>query len=325
MGQDTILLPSALISCTGMQNLTVLEQRLLWKIIEYTQTDNVKITNEDGIILKILAIDLQEDGETDRRRLAKRLDNISQVSFTTNLDGRDKGEIWRIKLRPVSEYEINFNDAFVHINIGTRFYQALNDKKIYAKIKASALFSMKSSKYSSRLYTIIRDKINQKNSFWSTSVDNLKLILQVRDNNYKSFSNFRQWVLEPAINEINNNSELDLTWRKSLQLRAQVLEITFDWKLKNIIKAKEIENELKKHSISRGKKKEIILTDDDLEHIKKAISFLDGEDAISRMKLAKRFVELGLVKEQMAMSAKENLHKWVNLEIANQLRDDGFI
>ena len=320
-----LTVPTALISCHGLEELTNLDHRLWWRLIDELQKDKVIHTTEQGIVLKILARDLMEDGENDRRRLTERLRRLSNITLEANLDGRDNNELWRVGLKLVSEYEVKSGDAYIYINVGTRFYTAVRDRQTYARIMGASLFAMKGSKYSSRLYTLIRDKINLRQNCWSTSIEGLKLLLQVKDDAYSKFADFRINVLDKAISEITELSELDISWKKSLTFKGKVLEITFDWELKDIKDARKVDRELARHAIARGKSQddETIIIQSDL--VRKAIRYLETADVWTRMAWHKRYTALGYGELKSMLMKEDRIKDWVDERIAQVMRDEDVI
>lgn len=323
---NTIMIPTALVQVSGLQELTKLEFRLWLKLIDVLQNNGAEVIKDNGTRLKIFAGNLLEDGESDRSRLIERLRKLSSISIEANLDGRDNNVLWRYSLKLVSEYELKSNDAYVYISVGNNFYQAVRDKSTYTKLRSAALFEMKSSKYSSRLYTLIRDKINQDNAYWSISVSGLRVLLQVKEGAYDKFSDFRMWVLDKAVEEINDVSELEVSWRKSLTFKKKVLDICFEWKLKDISMARSAARALdykrpRKGALFVEQEKVIIQS----EIVKRAIRELSYADIFIRQQWANRYVKLGYGQEFNGMCAKENLERWVDDRLAEIMKDEGFI
>ena len=64
--------------------------------------------------------------------------------------------------------------------------------------------------YSDRLYQIFSKTKDLKNNFYL--VDDLKEMLNANISSYKSFSRFRDLILEPSIDEINEHSDIYVSW-----------------------------------------------------------------------------------------------------------------
>jgi len=312
---SVLAIPSALIQCSGLADLTRLEFKLWWKLIGFIQNDRAIQTTSKGIVLKVPAKELIEAGEEDRRGLLKRLNKLSTITLEANLDNRDNNaNLWRIGLKLVSEYEVISSSPDIEINIGSRFYEAVRDHNTFARIKSAALFEMTGCKYASRIYALIRDKINQDYQQWVISYDNLRMLLQVKQGTYDKFSDFRVRVLDAAVAEVNQLSELDVSWRKSLTFKNQVREITFEWSLKPIEVARKVDRALSYSRISRGKSQDTVYVQSD--NVRQALRYLEGADIYTRIEWAKRYVELGFGPETPAMTHTDNLKLWVDERIA---------
>ena len=322
-GYKILNLPTAIIQSSGLSSLSRLEMNLFWRIIGLLQDDSSFIDTKNGVVLTVDVRKLYEHDVCDRQGLINRLEKISNVTLVGNLDGRDSVEHWSIGLKLVCEWESRSDCEYIHLNIGTRFYQAVRDKTTYTKIRSAALFEMRSSKYSSRLYTLIRDKVNLNVSYWVIGYNNLRLLLHIEDSLYKRFGDFRDSVLDAAIREINVVSELEVTWRKSLTYKNQVREITFEWNVKRIDAARKLERELGKARISRFKEQEQVIVQSEV--VRRAIRELSYSEVFIRQDWADRFVRLGYGKKFDGMCAKENLEKWVDDKIAAVMVDENFI
>src|SRR4051812_25077437 len=189
-----LTLPSALIQASGMAALSLSELRLLWRIVGAVMAH--KMPEEDGyecISLRLPVHDYLEPGERELRRLVERLDAISEVRFRVNLDGRDKGELWRIKLSLLPEWEID--SEWIELSIGPKMAKAIRDRAAFAVIRESALFSMRGSKYAALLYVLIRDKANQREKRWQVDLPYFREVMQVPEGRYREFKDFRVNVI----------------------------------------------------------------------------------------------------------------------------------
>jgi len=324
MSESKILaIATALISCSGLADLTKLEMRLWWRLISIIQEGRGITVSNDGVMLKVLAKELKEDGEVGRREFTDRLRSLSHITIEGNLDGRDNNEVWRIGLKLVSEYEVKSSDDYVYINIGSRFYNAIMHRETYTRIREDALFAMKGCKYSSILYQLIRDKFNMREKRWIVNYDTLRMYLQIKEGTYETFGNFRQHCLEKAVAEINEISELDLSWEKHQTSRNRVIALSFTWKLKEFSEAKKVARSLQYSAVGRGVRADTIIEVDD--DVRIAIKALETADYWTRKTWADIYVKSGFGFLDSSMVAAENIRKWVDRRIAEKMREEGFI
>ena len=85
------------------------------------------------------------------------------------------------------------------------------------------------SQYSIRLYSMLRDW--QPHGSYSTQVSQLREDLEAMEKSYISFNEFRKWVLDPAVAEINKLSDLKVSYTKIKKGRS-ITDICFKISLK---------------------------------------------------------------------------------------------
>lgn len=90
------------------------------------------------------------------------------------------------------------------------------------------------SQYSIRMYSMLRDWLSK--GKYTVSVEQLREDLGANDSSYKRLDNFTRRVLDHAVNEINNVSDLNVTYTKVKKGRC-ITDICFKIKLKSSKKA----------------------------------------------------------------------------------------
>lgn len=96
------------------------------------------------------------------------------------------------------------------------------ENKYFTHYQLKYILPMK-SRYAIRLYEIL--KSYQRNNFeWFFETDKLKKILNCE--NYKNFADFKRRVLEPAVAEINEYTDIKITWDTAREGR-KVVRVVF--------------------------------------------------------------------------------------------------
>lgn len=90
------------------------------------------------------------------------------------------------------------------------------------------------SQYSIRLYSMLRDWMQK--GKWSVPIAQLREDLGALEKSYYAFKDFRKWVLDPAVTEINDVSDLNVTYTKTKRGRC-ITDICFKINLKTNKKA----------------------------------------------------------------------------------------
>jgi len=308
-----VVIPSAMVQASGLSALTFSELRLYWRLVGMlVKEDEPAPGDSDSTTIRVLAAELMEP-EDKRERLVDRLDHLSDVKFKVNLDGRDGNEPWRMSLRLVTEFELR--NEWVEIEIGRKMLKAIKERTTFARIKEAALFSMRGSKYSSILYTLIRDKMNQREKRWKMDIEYFREVMQVKEGTYDRFSSLKAKVIDPAIKEVNERTEFSLSWEKARTYKNEVKELAFTWT------EKESSSTTSKPKSTRTKKPRA--PDAPSAITEKATNYLVAAEFFERQRWAQKAVELGCP-ETPAMPAPDHVSQWASW-VARPMADAGLI
>lgn len=91
-----------------------------------------------------------------------------------------------------------------------------------------------SSQYSERLYEVLKSLDNK--PMPDFKIDDLKLLLGLKPDMYPNYANFRKRVLEPAIHDINEFTDLDVSIAEKRGYRNKIEYILFPMAKKNVPK-----------------------------------------------------------------------------------------
>lgn len=218
-----------------------------------------------------------------------------------------------MSLKLMTEFEIQ-NDV-IEIDIGRRMYKAIRERATFARIHEAALFSMRGSKYSSILYTLIRDKMNQREKRWQMKIDYFRQVMQLKEGTYDRFDAMKSRIIDPAIKEINERTEFILSWEKARTYKNEVKELAFTWT------EKEDSSATSKAKSTREKKPRA--PDAPSAITEKAINYLVTADIFERQKWADTAITLGCPKIP-AMPAPDHIPQWASW-VARPMADAGLI
>lgn len=111
------------------------------------------------------------------------------------------------KDKDIGQYVISIN---CNPELRNVFFSLAEDGYIRYRLRYTA--SMK-SQYSILLYSLLRDMSHIRGG-WDISLDRLKEQLGANDKSYSVYKDFRRRVLDPAVNEINKVSDLQVSYEK---------------------------------------------------------------------------------------------------------------
>ena len=122
-------------------------------------------------------------------------------------------------------------------------------------------------------------------------------------------------IIDPAIKEINERTEFNLSWEKARTYKNEVKELAFAWT------EKEGSTTTSKPKSTKAKKAST--TDAPAIITAKATNYLKSAEFFERQKWAQKAVEAGCP-EMAAMPAPDNVAKWASW-VARPMADAGLI
>lgn len=101
-----------------------------------------------------------------------------------------------------------------------KYFTGLTERYTYLEIQTLLSFS---SIYSIRIFNLLKQYKQKKKTF---NIEKLKEMLLITDK-YKNFSDFKRYVIEPAIKDINEHSTMKVSYETDGAKGKKVTEITF--------------------------------------------------------------------------------------------------
>ncbi len=143
---------------------------------------------------------------TNKKYLKNALSILSETSVEFNMLGKDKKD-W-LKFNLLAQVGIKHNSEYAEIEFPSAIRKSLYPE-IYGRINLGILNNL-TSKYSIPLYELLTD---YKNIFrLRISIGILKNLLNVSPEKYKHFNLFREKVIDVAVTEINEKTDLEISY-----------------------------------------------------------------------------------------------------------------
>ena len=200
-------------------NLSIQEQRIVLYAISKIKPEDTYLTEYTFDIKNFYNVcGLDNDSYTATKKTIKELSDRSWWHtlpdgtetllrwFTTTRISKDSGKI-----------TIKFHEDMMPFLI-----QLAEQNTFYTSYNLKYVLPM-NSKHSPRLYEILKS-YQQNNEKWFFQIDTLKKLLNCEK--YKRFPDFRRYVLDPAVEEINKYTDIKITYGLSKEGR-KVTRITF--------------------------------------------------------------------------------------------------
>ena len=246
---DSLTVSSPMLIPLGDKPLTPAMVTALWVIADELDTRRVPATVKDAVWLEIPSARL-------RGTVEKRSDNVwlrECLKRLTGLkiSGEYRGDPWGAVI--VAEWHIEQGGTVTRILVPPAAINAIRAPETFAKIEAHAAYKLNGA--ARRLYAALADKKRLGNPFWTFGLDEVREILGVEEKkSYQRWNNLKQWVLDPAIAEINDFGTVALKMTPE-KLGRSIAAVRFDWKWKTIDEARVTDEENARAEIARHKEK----------------------------------------------------------------------
>lgn len=241
---DSLTVSSSLLIPTGEKSLTPAMVTALWVIGDELDGRRVPANITDAIWLEIPSSRLRgENARDDNVWLRQCLDRLTGLK----INGEYRGDPWGAVV--LAEWHIEQGGAVTRLLIPPAAIQAIRAPETFAKIEAFAAYKLKGA--ARRLYAALADKKRMQQKHWIYGVDELRQITGVDGKkSYLRWNNFRQWVLEPAIEQINDFGTVVINMTAE-RVGRSVASVRFDWEWKSVDAARVTEEENEQPSAAR--------------------------------------------------------------------------
>lgn len=244
-----ITIPSSAVALRSDQPLTPAMVSAVWEIAAALDEQRIPATIPNAVWLEVPTAALRGEGaRSDNIWLRQCLDRLTGVK----LSGEYRGDPWGAVV--IAEWHITQGGSMARLLIPPAGVHSLRSPANFTKIEAYAAHRL--TGHARRLYAILADKKRLGRPFWIFDLKELRAMMGVEaQKSYNRFNTFRQRVLDPAVEAINDYGTVNV--RMSLERRGRaVAAVRFDWKWKSSQEAAEEVIENDRHSGARKKVQE---------------------------------------------------------------------
>ena len=248
---DQITVSSAALALRATTPLTPAMLSALWEISAILDEERTPANVPNAVWLTIPTARLRgPEARQDNVWLRECLDRMTGLK----LSGQYRGDEWGAVL--VAEWHITEGGSKARILIPPAGVHALRSPSNFVKIETTAAHRLPA--HARRLYALLADRKRQREPYGQWSLDNLRGLLGVGDKRaYDRWNNFRQWVLDPAVEAVNDFGTV-LVRMTPVKSGRSVAAVRFDWQWKDPHEATETATENERHSAARRKEQEVI-------------------------------------------------------------------
>jgi hypothetical protein len=244
MSQLTVM--TRLLYAEPSEPLTSAERVLAWELCALLDEQRTPANTEDPVWVTVEAARLRGlAGRDDNQHLIRCLAKLARVQFRgENPDGTR----WLAQL--IAQADVSRDR--VRLLIPPRAVTFLRAPGTFAKIDAEAVYHLPPN--ARTLYALLSDRFRQKHREWIVDLDTLKSALGLAGR-YARFNSFRERVLDPTKEAINDFGAVNISW-EPVKLGRGVHSIRFTWSFKSPNEVDETAKENHRHSIARRKVQE---------------------------------------------------------------------
>ncbi len=208
MNKEIILKKHSAVIQISCKELTIIQRKLINAIIWIVQTNPNKLIYEIGLseIKKMCGV--QATNNVDLKQL---FTGLRDISLEFNYLNKDKHHIWS-NMSFLSAVEIDKKTSHIKFEMPEMLKEKIRYPSMYAPLNMFLIAGFKRS-YTIILYELLRDYLTAQ-KIPLISIADYRELMGIKDREYKEFFNFRNYVITPAVEELNEKS--DLTCRYEL-------------------------------------------------------------------------------------------------------------
>ena len=208
MNKEIILKKHSAVIQISCKELTIIQRKLINAIIWIVQTNPNKLIYEIGLseIKKMCGV--QATNNVDLKQL---FTGLRDISLEFNYLNKDKHHIWS-NMSFLSAVEIDKKTSHIKFEMPEMLKEKIRYPSMYAPLNMFLIAGFKRS-YTIILYELLRDYLTA-HKIPLISIADYRELMGIKDREYKEFFNFRNYVITPAVEELNEKS--DLTCRYEL-------------------------------------------------------------------------------------------------------------
>lgn len=231
MGEKNLVRISNVLNLTRQEFNAIEKHIFLITLLNLKDQQGFNLDLEDDMVNIEIQFPASELKETNRERIKEALDKITnrKIFFESTTKNKDYFS-FVVPFSYANYTAVNGAGSTITIMLNSKckklFLELANG---YTSTDLKAILNLKST-YSIRMYELISMYQNQ--GSWTVSIENLKNLLGLEYDSYKSFTDFEKRVLFYSQKELWEHCELYFEWRIAKKERKKITALTFEIKKK---------------------------------------------------------------------------------------------
>jgi len=202
MNKEVSLKKHSAIIQINCKELTIIQRKLINAIIWVIQKTQNKLIYEISLseIKKMCGI-----LATDNVNLKKLFTGLRDISLEFNYLSKDKHHTWE-SMSFLSAVKIEKETGHIKFEMPEMLKEKIRYPSMYAPLNMFLIAGFKCS-YTIILYELLRDYLTAQ-KVPLISIEDYRVLMGIKDHEYRDFKNFRVKVIIPAVEELNEKSDL---------------------------------------------------------------------------------------------------------------------
>ena len=142
------------------------------------------------------------------------------------------------------------DDGFIRYDFQPLMREIVAESRVFARLHKQIMFAL-SSKYSLALYEMIQKRGNMTRTFEGMSIDEFRSFLGVPTGKLKTWINFKNFAIAPAVREVSDLSDFKVTVDPVKGKGKQFTGVKLAWERKPLPELREVERELNYSKVGR--------------------------------------------------------------------------
>jgi len=280
---------SALIQIS-VKELTLIQRKLINSLIFIAQNSE-KISSKELYKIPLASLKrMCNINRTDNEDVKRQLSELADIKIEFNILDKDNQWEWRYMCL-LSEARCKENTGFAEFAFPPTIIEEIIKPRMYSPLDVCLISGLKSS-YSIVLYEFLRDYL--KLSIPKLTIKDFKDLMGVSENKYSLFKDFKKKVIDFAIKEINEKTDISCNYKLIKELGNKYSHIQFYAKNKEKLLLLETP-------------KEEIKISNKIEIPESVLKLLKEEKTEPVIKLIKEYIEKGKTEEYLISNVKYSL------------------
>lgn len=241
---DSLTVSTALINATSENTLTPAMATVLYVVSDHVDSLRLKAVPVEGLWIRMPSARLRgTGGRNDNIWLRKCLERLQ----TIRMGGEYRGDPWGAVM--ISQFRITEGGTVCEILLPPAAVEVLCAPETFAKIEAHAAYKLQGA--SRRLYVALADKKRMAQDHWTFPLDELRGVLGAKNKkSYQRWNNFKHWVLEPAVEAINDFGTVKIRMTPE-KTGKSIDRVRFEWSWKSLDEIRVTDEENERHETAR--------------------------------------------------------------------------